>query len=371
MGVGNIKQMNDAELPDVSVVIPVYNAALYVRAALASVLRQSGVSVEVICVDDGSTDASAAVIAQLAAAQPNIHLFQQPNCGPGAARNLGIKQARGRYIVFLDADDIWRFDQLAEFCQFADNCQADILTFDLAAFTEGTQTSRKQKLLRTYRPRSAVLTPISGTQALARQMELGDFRSSPCLYLVDLAWLRKLNLQFATDFIHEDNAFTFALLLNATRVVSFATQFYGRRIHDDSIMTSRPKPESVLGFLAAYLDMTAAAARVASDIPYHWAINRYLTGYYRKINREWHQLDPVAQNEVTQIFANRPGGVELIAQLRQANQAKLLLISALSYARLLLFRKLVRPLQRKLCGRPDTQRETRRAARTNLATPSI
>lgn len=100
-------------MPRVSVVIPLYNKAEPVVAALASVVGQSFADFELIVVDDGSTDSSASVAA--AAGDRRVRLVSQPNAGPGAARNRGLGEARGEYVAFLDADDEWepRFLELA------------------------------------------------------------------------------------------------------------------------------------------------------------------------------------------------------------------------------------------------------------------
>ena len=88
-----------------SVVVPAYNAARTVRAAVASALRQTVPVLEVIVVDDGSTDTTAAVVSSLD--DPRVRLVSRPNSGPSAARNAGIAVARGKWVGFLDADDLW------------------------------------------------------------------------------------------------------------------------------------------------------------------------------------------------------------------------------------------------------------------------
>jgi glycosyltransferase involved in cell wall biosynthesis len=91
----------------VSVIIPVFNNALYLREAVESVLKQSFSNYEIIIVDDGSTDDIAGAIQKYLDEFKNIRLVRQENMGPGPARNTGIKMATGRWVAFLDADDLW------------------------------------------------------------------------------------------------------------------------------------------------------------------------------------------------------------------------------------------------------------------------
>lgn len=104
--------------PRVSVVIPVYNCERYLAAAIESTLAQSSRSLEVIVVNDGSTDSSEAVARRFG---PPVQCFCQPHWGIGAARNQGVKLARGGFLAFLDADDLWMKDKI---------------TLQLAAFQE-------------------------------------------------------------------------------------------------------------------------------------------------------------------------------------------------------------------------------------------
>ncbi len=91
-----------------SVIIPVYNRPVFVRRAMESVLAQTFGSVELLVVDDGSTDETPGVLAELQAAHPDrVRVFSQPNKGVSAARNLGIRQARGNLLALLDSDDHW------------------------------------------------------------------------------------------------------------------------------------------------------------------------------------------------------------------------------------------------------------------------
>lgn len=96
--------------PTVSVVIPLHNCAQYVPVAIESVLSQEIENLQVIVVDDGSTDGSAHALAPF---RDRIEVIEQPNLGPAAARNRGVEAARGTHIAFLDADDWWHRGRLA------------------------------------------------------------------------------------------------------------------------------------------------------------------------------------------------------------------------------------------------------------------
>lgn len=103
--------------PRVSVIIPCYNAARYICATIESVLAQHEPALEIIVVDDGSSDDSVALVR---AAYPQVRLIAQANAGVAAARNHGLREARGEWVAFVDADDIWLPGKLAaQFAQLA------------------------------------------------------------------------------------------------------------------------------------------------------------------------------------------------------------------------------------------------------------
>lgn len=96
----------------VSVVVPVYNACGYLRPAIESIMHQSLKEIEIICVDDGSTDTSLDMIKIFQQSDDRIRIITETNAGPGLARNNGLKRARGEYVAFLDADDFYEPDML-------------------------------------------------------------------------------------------------------------------------------------------------------------------------------------------------------------------------------------------------------------------
>ena len=100
-------------LPHVSIIMPCYNAAAHLARSIGSVQAQTFGDWELVAIDDGSGDDTAARLAAMAADDPRIRVFTQPNGGVSRARNRGLSEARGRCIAFLDADDDWHPDFLA------------------------------------------------------------------------------------------------------------------------------------------------------------------------------------------------------------------------------------------------------------------
>ena len=134
--------MND--FPLVSVVTPAYNAAAFIAQTIQSVQQQSYEHWEMLIVDDGSTDETAAVVEQYAAAEARIRLISQPNGGVSKARNQGVDEAQGELIAFLDADDRWLPNKLAAHVEFMKSHLKASASFARAEFIhfDGTSTHR-------------------------------------------------------------------------------------------------------------------------------------------------------------------------------------------------------------------------------------
>jgi len=120
--------------PKFSIVIPTYNRRCLLQRALASVRNQTFRDYEVIVVDDGSSDGTWEYLCSL---DPSVKALRQENRGPGPARNLGARHARGTYLAFLDSDDLWFPWTLATFSELASRHRApSILSGKLVEFWE-------------------------------------------------------------------------------------------------------------------------------------------------------------------------------------------------------------------------------------------
>ncbi|MFN0108596.1 MAG: glycosyltransferase family 2 protein [Blastocatellia bacterium] len=133
--------------PKVSVIIPTYNSAPFIVATIRSVLDQTYSNYEVVIVDDGSTDDTLQILNAFVASScdlvDKIRFFSKSNGGPASARNMAIKNSTGKYMAFLDGDDLWTPDKLAEQVEFLERHPEIGMTFaEAVVFTE--QNSQKE-----------------------------------------------------------------------------------------------------------------------------------------------------------------------------------------------------------------------------------
>lgn len=112
---------------DVSIVLTVYNAESYIEGCLDMITGQTLRDIQIICVDDGSTDNSSQIIEQYAQKDDRIVLIREKNAGAGPARNRGMQEATGKYILFLDCDDFYEPEMVEKAFRRAEEEQAEIV----------------------------------------------------------------------------------------------------------------------------------------------------------------------------------------------------------------------------------------------------
>ena len=154
-------------MPQVSVVIPVYNIEAHLRQCLDSVAGQTLSDLEVICVDDGSTDTSPAILEEYAQKDPRFQVIRQANAGPGAARNRGMERSSGRYLIFLDSDDWFEPDFLERMTARAEETGADVTICRADEFdTHSGQVYDGSWMLKTQLLPGAVFSPREAAGAV-------------------------------------------------------------------------------------------------------------------------------------------------------------------------------------------------------------
>lgn len=128
--------------PLVSVVIPVYNCQSYIEKCIRSLLNQKYEQIEIIAVDDGSTDASADIIRNIQTDNSRIRYFYQDNSGPGKARNKGIEEAKGKYLLFVDSDDYVSDDYIVDLVECAEKNRAELTIAGYTLVYENKNTEK-------------------------------------------------------------------------------------------------------------------------------------------------------------------------------------------------------------------------------------
>lgn len=121
-------------IPFVSYIVPVYNKEMYIEQCVTSIEKNGIDSYEIIIIDDGSTDNSLSLINELKKNNDRINCIKQNNKGVSAARNLGIKKAKGKYVQFVDSDDLLNSNYLIEIMKIIENSEVDIIFFDYLNF---------------------------------------------------------------------------------------------------------------------------------------------------------------------------------------------------------------------------------------------
>lgn len=241
--------------PLVTVVMPVYNTDAYLMASVKSILSQTLKEIEVIIINDGSTDESPAILEALAKEDERITLIHQENRGQSAGRNVGIGHSSAPYIYFMDSDDLLEPDALRRCYERCTAENLDFVTFDAEPFADC-----KRFVLPMKYDRSKCLTETevySGDDAMSMQLEKQCFTPSPCLYMVRREFLNEHNVRFHEGIIHEDELFTPLIYLNAKRMGYIQEKFYHRRFRCNSTMTNKFSWRNVNGYLTVSAELEA------------------------------------------------------------------------------------------------------------------
>ena len=225
----------------VSVIIPVYNTAPYLSACLDTVLAQTHTALEVIAVDDGSTDATPAILADYAARDPRLRVLHTPasGSGPSVARNLGLRAATGEYFCFVDSDDLCDPDMVGTLLAALDRCPgAMFATAPLATFTGEQCTGQSRAGAGGLSALSSQFSDIPGREAALRMLyQTGGadgFTVSPVSKLFRME-VRE-GLGFTDGIIYEDLELLPRLTAPLRAVVGLRTPIYHYRIHSSSLL---------------------------------------------------------------------------------------------------------------------------------------
>ena len=207
--------------PLVSVIVPVYNVELFLAECLDSVVGQTLRDIEIVCVNDASTDGSLAILHQYAARDPRVRVIDKPtNEGLSVTRNVGMAAATGRYLLFVDSDDFVDTDLCRKAYECAEHAVADLVIYDFAEFWTKEELGGKRR-------QPSRLEGIDLTNKAA----LLALNAYAWTKLVRASHVRALGLQFPDGLTYEDQPFHWALLTRTDRVALLPERlcFYRQR----------------------------------------------------------------------------------------------------------------------------------------------
>ena len=221
----------------VSVIVPVFNAEIYLASCLDSILTQQYEKLEIICIDDASTDGSLRILTSYQSQDPRIIVIRQPfNQGQSSARNKGLEYANGKYILFVDADDIIAPDLIETSVKYAEEHNLDFLnySYDIITNEEGWDWKIKSD----SELRNFVSRVMNGREFLVTRENLQGAPWAPWASLFNRLFLERNKLAFYNGIIHEDVLFYFKSCMLAERVMYISHKLYLYRKVPDSTTTS-------------------------------------------------------------------------------------------------------------------------------------
>lgn len=217
----------------ISVIVPVYNVEGYLKECLDSLLNQTFEDIEVICVDDGSTDSSPDILKEYQDNDSRVRIISQSNRGAGAARNLAIKHACGKYVYFMDSDDYLELTAFEELYDNFNDKNPDFIMFKISNFYENTgETIDDDYYSMPY------LKKRVGGDSFSYD-DVSRFALDLCVCPPGNLFRREFiaGIEFPEGLLFEDNVFFTHALFKAERIYFYDEFLYNRRRRSDSTTT--------------------------------------------------------------------------------------------------------------------------------------
>lgn len=290
--------------PLVSVVVPIYNTEAYLEKCLNSVCTQTLFNIEIICVNDGSTDSSEDIIKDFCKKDIRIKLITKKNGGLSSARNAGLKCAKGKYCYFMDSDDCIEKNAMSLLYEEAEKNCLDILYFGGEPFYE-IETAEIKKVYEKEKEiwmRPITTDVITGEDMFVLLQKNKIFRSSVCIQFFRTNFLTKNNLYFAEGYIHEDLIYTFQTTLEAMRTKCIGDSLFFRRLRPESIVTGRLTHKNFEGRFNTYIQSIDTSKR---HITSNSEIIEAMADFVKvSFNNSLYVYKNISDNERKKIFLN-------------------------------------------------------------------
>lgn len=277
--------------PVVSVIIPVYNVEDYLAECLDSIRNQTLKNIEIICVDDGSTDNSLNILCQIANEDSRISVLAEKNSGQSAARNFGIQVARGQYLYYMDSDDLLEPDALRFLVEAIEEKELDCIFFGGKTFYEtNALSSIHQSYAAYYGYRLSCEKVMSGPDLFTILNQSKEFRASACMQMSKAELIRKNNIWFYDGIFFEDELYTLEVLLRSQKCMTIQEQFYIRRIREGSTVTSTVTISRLVGYLVDYAESVKLLEQFNLTTPQYNAVYQVLDIFLYHIRKFYFAL---------------------------------------------------------------------------------
>lgn len=219
----------------VSVILPIYNVASYLDETFQSLTQQSLKDIEIIAVNDGSTDNSEEIIKKYQQQDARIILLAEENRGQSAARNLALKHATGQYIYMMDSDDVLSNPDALRLCyEYAEKNSADFIFFDGESFSKEGALRTSWNTKRTHLVEEN--TRYQGELLLNLMLDKRAHNCVVWLLFIRREFLARTGISFYEGIIHEDELFTTILALSSDNIYCLRQNLVGHRIRQASTM---------------------------------------------------------------------------------------------------------------------------------------
>lgn len=230
-----------------SIIVPVYNTEEYLWECFESIFNQTQKEIEVIAINDGSTDNSLQVLEEIKRKYPPLIVVSQENKGLGSTRNKGIELARGEYIYFIDSDDCLKETAMETCYTYASENRLDFLMFDSEIFGDIFGKKNFYNREKIIEDKEKVL---SGAD-FSNKYWLKTFCPSACLIYLSAKFIKENNLYFMSKVWYEDEEYHCKIMSMAKRIMYIPDALYMRRYRENSITSSQYKVEDFLCIIKA------------------------------------------------------------------------------------------------------------------------
>lgn len=246
--------MNSSDIK-VSVVIPVYNTEKYIGKCLESIISQSLQEIEIICVNDGSTDGSMDILEAFSRKYQKIKVFNQKNTGASFSRNRGLRAAKGKYIYFMDCDDMLLPGALERLYGLAESNELDMLLFNVMVKYENDGLKKKYHFDEYFTKVKEYDGVKSGQVMFCEMWENAEYDDCVWSRFVRKSFLEDNEITFYEETYYSDSIYSLTCHIKAKRTYYIAEKYYVYRIREQSMMTSKTSVYHLYSLVIVYSEI--------------------------------------------------------------------------------------------------------------------